>query len=129
MRRSYPKPPIFDITQLAEQITSLGIADFCGLSFDANELHLEFDDKKTKFIATETKKLDAAVAGYVYKPSFETIRALRKPLLDEADWRILRAEDANDPEALLALRVYRQALRDVTLQDAAKLEWPKKPWE
>lgn len=56
------------------------------------------------------------------------IREQRKPLLIEADIAISKAID-NDKDTK-ALRVYRQALRDITttfVGDLANVAWPVKP--
>lgn len=59
---------------------------------------------------------------------WDRVRAERQPLLDEADWRICRAEDENADT--IQLRAYRQALRDVTDQENPEaVVWPLKPWE
>lgn len=56
----------------------------------------------------------------------EVLRYQRKPLLEEADILIYKAEDTG--ASTTALRVYRQALRDVTAQiDIYNVTWPVKP--
>ena len=56
----------------------------------------------------------------------ETLRNMRKPLLEEADWQIHKIEDASGDAS--AWRTYRQALRDVTKQsDIYNINWPSKP--
>jgi len=127
MRKSYPRPQKVDLLQVSTAISTLELDGFAGVSLDADELHLEFSDERKKFTATEIKKLDAAIAAYEYKMPLPEVRAMREPLLLEADWRINKAEDMG--EDTTELRKYRQALRDITSQDLSDLKWPKKPWE
>lgn len=59
---------------------------------------------------------------------WEQLRAIREPLLTEADIKIDKATDSGvDPAPI---RAYRQALRDLTLglEDPAEVVWPAKPW-
>ena len=57
------------------------------------------------------------------------MRAKRDALLVEADVLVMKAEDAEDSELIVAARRYRKALRDVPLQagfpDA--VQWPEMP--
>lgn len=71
---------------------------------------------------------DAQVDAAKTRMRWDEVRRERAPLLQEADWRIQRAED--DGLDLASLRAYRQALRDVTRQsDPAAVVWPPKPWD
>lgn len=71
---------------------------------------------------------DAQVDAAKTRMRWDEVRRERAPLLQEADWRIQRAED--DGLDLAPLRAYRQALRDVTRQsDPAAVVWPPKPWD
>lgn len=55
------------------------------------------------------------------------IRTQRDQLLKETDWVTIRSIDTNQPMSL-AWSVYRQALRDITLQsDPFQIQWPEKP--
>ena len=53
------------------------------------------------------------------------IRSQRKPLFEEADWQIHKAEDSGGNVS--AWRTYRQALRDITSWDLDNPSWPTKP--
>ena len=53
-----------------------------------------------------------------------SIRAQRQPLLDSSDWTQLSDSPLLNKEAWA---VYRQALRDITLQDIDELVWPTVP--
>lgn len=57
----------------------------------------------------------------------DTIRAVRKPLLEEADHMINKIEDNGQDTAVWM--AYRQALRDITMQPGFPdiIDWPIKP--
>jgi hypothetical protein len=63
------------------------------------------------------------------KQSYEwgLIKAKRDQLLAESDWRVIKAVDTGVPLDT-AWKVYRQALRDITLQaDPFNIVWPEPP--
>lgn len=76
--------------------------------------------------------VDGAVVEYVPVPTdtelASQIRAQRDRLLAETDY-LLMPDYPIAGEALDALAVYRQALRDITKQDTfpAAVSWPEKP--
>lgn len=67
---------------------------------------------------------------------WEQVRLVRKPLLDEVDYKINVLFDDEkitgepmDADVLDDLCAYRKALRDITLQaDPSNLTWPVRPW-
>jgi hypothetical protein len=60
--------------------------------------------------------------------SWAEVRARRNALLAATDWRVAAAAEGGGslPEPW---RQYRQALRDITLQDLTTLTWPQPPEE
>lgn len=67
------------------------------------------------------------LADYEYEYKRDKIRLQREPLLNEADIQIRKHADI-DHVNLAEWRTYRQALRDVTLQnDLDNIQWPIKP--
>lgn len=67
---------------------------------------------------------------------WEQVRLVRKPLLDEVDYKINAMFDDEkitgepmDADVLDDLCAYRKALRDITLQaDPSNITWPVRPW-
>jgi hypothetical protein len=55
---------------------------------------------------------------------WDAIRQQRQPLLNESDWTQLSDAPLLNKEAWV---IYRQALRDITLQDIDTITWPTKP--
>lgn len=126
MMKTYQKPEKYNTQQIHKLVEKLNIAGFCGIGAQGEELFVLFEGKES-LTSAEQKKLDAVFKNYVFVPDVVNVRLERKPLLEEADWRINKAEDLG--EDTTELRKYRQALRDVTSQDLSELKWPEKPWE
>lgn len=67
---------------------------------------------------------------------WEQVRLVRKPLLDEVDYKINALFDDEkiigepmDSDVFDDLCAYRKALRDITLQaDPSNIQWPVRPW-
>jgi hypothetical protein len=67
---------------------------------------------------------------------WEQVRLVRKPLLDEVDYKVNALFDDEkitgvlmDADVLDDLCAYRKALRDITLQaDPSNITWPVRPW-
>ncbi|HHH9546085.1 TPA: phage tail assembly chaperone [Pseudomonas aeruginosa] len=67
---------------------------------------------------------------------WEQVRLVRKPLLDEVDYKVNALFDDEkitgvpmDADVLDDLCSYRKALRDITLQaDPSNIVWPVRPW-
>lgn len=72
----------------------------------------EFEAREAEWLAGESERL------------LNEIRRKRKPLLEESDYRMLPDYLGSDIEEWKA---YRQALRDITLQDPKSCVWPTKP--
>ena len=81
-----------------------------------------------KIIVYKDKKLSLDI----YKPSEEDLsrraKAKRSELLKETDWVVLRAKETGKQIPAI-WKSYRQALRDITLQDnyPFEIEWPERP--
>lgn len=118
-----------DFESLNEHIVNLKIKDFIGIAAERNCVTVYFEESKTKLTSSEQKKLDALLLNYKDIPGLVKVRKAREPLLLEADWRILKAEDDQDKELELRIREYRKKLRDITSQNPTDLIWPEKPWE
>lgn len=126
MERVYQKPEKLNIKQFDELVKKLNVPGFCGVATRGQDLILVFDDRDD-LTAAEKKKIDSVLKNYSFVPDLFDIRMERKPLLEEVDWRINKAEDSGEDTS--ELRKYRQALRDITNQDLSELKWPEKPWE
>jgi hypothetical protein len=75
----------------------------------------------------DSDRMKACVHSYEVYPDLLELRMMREPLLQEADWRINRAQD--NMEDTTALVAYRKALRDITKNyEDGPVEWPAKPW-
>ena len=70
-----------------------------------------FRNAWTDDLPTDTVDVDIKKAQAIKQ---DTFRALRKPLLEAADIEYLRALEAGDTEAQLAIAAKKQALRDIT---------------
>lgn len=131
MRQTFPLPGRFDIDGLHAHLGALALPGLNGHSQDIGSgmLHFEFPDRDEEgepLTAGELAQMDALVASYVFKPSWQPVRETRAPLLEAADHAINKAEDQGQDTA--ALRAYRQALRDVTKQaDPENVIWPSPP--
>lgn len=128
MYKQYKTPNNVDFEDFADFIRELKISGYTGIGGNRDQITIFFEEGK-KLTSAELKKLDNAVKNYKHKPSFNSIRAQRVPLLSEADWRFNKAIDENNLELLEAIKKYRIELRDITLQDRSQLVWPEKPWE
>lgn len=129
MNKVFKKPENCEFNDLHEQLLALGIASYKGLCLNGDEAHVIFEESKTKFTATETKKLEQLFDNYIPKLSLSKVRELREPLFTEADWRFNKALDESDTKLAEAIKQYRKQLRDITLiENTSLLEWPQKPW-
>jgi len=73
------------------------------------------------------RALDGTLTTTKFDMSWDQIRRLRQPLLDESDWRA-----GKDVVLANAWKVYRQALRDITEHPDANTaadNWPVVPDE
>lgn len=76
---------------------------------------------------TSMQWTDTRPPAAVYEAMLGRVRSQRNALLAESDVMLLRAIETGGLVPL-ALKVYRQALRDVTQQpDLAKVKWPTAP--
>jgi hypothetical protein len=124
MRYTFAQP-VVDLAVLDKTIRTLNLTGFGGLSCDGTSLFAEFEGD-AEIPAEDKAALDATIKAYVYAPSWDKVREDRIPLLDAADICFRRCFD-NDMDTA-ALKVYRQALRDVTKgPDPLKPVWPVKP--
>lgn len=115
-----------DINQLWNKVKELQIDSIKSIMLSPiGPMVTLFDDKE---ISDEDKaRLENCIKSYEYYPTADDIRRDRKPLLEEVDWRINRAQDNNEDTSLLVS--YRKALRDITKEaDKGPVTWPTKPW-
>lgn len=129
MHKKYDLKHGYDFESLNEHIVNLKINGFLGIAAEPNCVTLYFEESKKKLTASEQKKLDGLLLDYKDLPGLVRVRKDREPLLLEADWRLLKAQDDQDSDLELKIREYRKQLRDITLQKPAELVWPEKPWE
>lgn len=127
MRKSYPIREA-SLSKLHTSVDKLGLSGFCGISMDNEEIHIEFDERNP-LTKTELKKLDTLIESYIDPIHIEDVREMREPLLAEADWRMNKAVDNDEQEMVIAIKLYRSQLRDITTQELNNLIWPNKPWE
>jgi hypothetical protein len=127
MFKPYKSPEKVNFQQLNELISKLNISGFTGTAYNGEDLLVTFEREKD-LSPSQISKLNSIIENYVYEPSLGEIRALRRPLLEEADWRFNKAIDEDNLELVEAIKKYRTELRDITLQDRSQLVWPEKPW-
>jgi hypothetical protein len=127
MIKEFLKPENADFDDILEYFSALSDVGYCGASMDDEFVKLFFE--KQKLTASEDKKIQSLIDKYIPKASIKKIREIRKPLLEEADWKFNKAIDEDDLELRAKIKEYRKQLRDITLQDRSKLMWPEKPWE
>jgi hypothetical protein len=128
MEKNYSLRQGYDVESLNEHIVNLKINGFIGIAAEPDCVTVYFNESKTKLTVAEQKKLDELLLDYKDIPGLVKVRKAREPLLAEADWRLLKAQDDQDSELELKIREYRKQLRDATLQSPVDLVWPEKPW-
>jgi len=128
MHKKYNLNQEYDFESLNEHIINLKINGFLGIAAEPTCVTVYFEESKTKLTASEQKKLDGLLLNYKDLPGLVRVRKDREPLLLEADWRLLKAQDDQDVELESKIREYRKQLRDITLQKPVELVWPEKPW-
>jgi hypothetical protein len=65
----------------------------------------------------------------LFPQQWRAVREQRDALMAKTDWRVVRATEMGEPLSQ-TWRDYRQALRDITLQDNPfELVWPQEPQE
>jgi hypothetical protein len=79
------------------------------------------------WIADEARWEDSRPRDVAVAQQWGIVRSLRDQKLDQSDWVTARAVERGEPVPE-AWAVYRQALRDITLQaDPFNIVWPEKP--
>lgn len=126
MRKTYNIKDI-NIGKLHRAVELLSISGFTGISMD-DQVHIDFDERDS-LTKTEQKKVDELVESCTAMSLVDSIREMREPLLTEADWRMNKAVDNDEQEMIIAIKLYRSQLRDITTQELNNLIWPNKPWE
>jgi hypothetical protein len=123
MRIRFDKPEHIDHSAFhAFLMPQLSASGFVGATCIGKDLFLEFPDATFVDEAAVTK----IVSGFVFKPSWDLVKAKREPMLTMTDFKINKILD-NGGDAT-AWRKYRQALRDVTKQaDPLNVVWPTVP--
>lgn len=116
-----------NLGKLNSKIHSLGISKLGSLVTRGEDLFVQVDSEGYKLSKTNFDKIKKLIDLSIDEAKYDSIRKQRKPLLEEVDWEINKAEDLG--EDTIELRKYRQALRDVTNQDMSELKWPEKPWQ
>ena len=126
MKLAFGSEDIFDLYGLHEKLQAENILGYSGVSLDYNSLFVEFPTVN-EVSQDDVVKIEAIIKSHTGKKSWDMPRKKRAVLFGEVDWRIQRAEDRS--EDATSLRLYRQALRDITEQgDPDNVVWPEKPW-
>jgi len=86
--------------------------------------HTEYTNEDGDTVTKSTQ--DTAYQTELDNAQKNSLRGIRKPLLEEADWSIHKLEDAGSDTS--GWKTYRQQLRDITkASDIYNVTWPTKP--
>lgn len=116
-----------NLADLNSKVSSLAIQKLGNLIIRGDDLFIQSESVDYKLSKANFDKIKKLVDLSIEEKKYSLVRKQRRPLLQEVDWRINKAEDMG--EDTKQLRKYRQELRDITSQDLSELKWPKKPWE
>lgn len=116
-----------NLAELNSKVSALAIQKLGNIIIRGNDLFIECESVDYKLSKSNFDKIKKLVDLSIEDKKYSLVRKQRRPLLQEVDWRINKADDLGEDTA--ELRKYRQALRDITNQDLSELKWPEKPWE
>lgn len=116
-----------NLADLNSKVSSLAIQKLGNFIIRGDDLFIQSESVDYKLSKANFDKIKKLVDLSIEEKKYSLVRKQRRPLLQEVDWRINKAEDMG--EDTKQLRKYRQELRDITSQDLSELKWPEKPWE
>jgi hypothetical protein len=126
MRLEYSYAVRPDLNAIHAALAASGVQGITGVSCYSDKLYVEIP-LRDEIPSDELDAINQLVQANLLAPCWDNVRRARESLLVEADWRIQRAEDQGVDT--VALRAYRQSLRDITKHsDPNTVEWPAKPW-